>query len=431
MYGGKMNGMSRYWFLLYLLCLIHFSCAYKGVLKQEFYNAPSPEAKKLPLTIVVSNSGTHIDKIRTSGGLGDTYEIDVKDGIIGAVKKALSQVFEEVQEPGNNDENEPDFLVETILSVNLVDKDSWSGTQIFESNLGLSFRDYKTSQEKARYSDKRRVNVEPSAETTTLSFLTGASLFLLSPITIPATAQIGGAKGLRLLEETLTKSINSILENIQRDKRKLIFASTGISKESAKEFQTPEKQNLQIVPSKYDDFLNCVAVLRSSIGIGTAFFVDRTGYMITNCHLVGYDSTVSLKLRNGQTLIGNVLSTDKHRDLALIDVEGDNYSWLAIADIADAGIGTDVLAIGTPRGLDWSVSKGIVSALRNVGDITVVQTDTAINPGNSGGPLISLNSGKVIGINSFGYRKDIAEGLNFAISSSEIFKAFQQIQLSK
>jgi len=426
-----MNGMSRYWFLLYLLCLIHFSCAYKGVLKQEFYNAPSPEAKKLPLTIVVSNSGTHIDKIRTSGGLGDTYEIDVKDGIIGAVKKALSQVFEEVQEPGNNDENEPDFLVETILSVNLVDKDSWSGTQIFESNLGLSFRDYKTSQEKARYSDKRRVNVEPSAETTTLSFLTGASLFLLSPITIPATAQIGGAKGLRLLEETLTKSINSILENIQRDKRKLIFASTGISKESAKEFQTSEKQNLQIVPSKYDDFLNCVAVLRSSIGIGTAFFVDRTGYMITNCHLVGYDSTVSLKLRNGQTLIGNVLSTDKHRDLALIDVEGDNYSWLAIADIADAGIGTDVLAIGTPRGLDWSVSKGIVSALRNVGDITVVQTDTAINPGNSGGPLISLNSGKVIGINSFGYRKDIAEGLNFAISSSEIFKAFQQIQPSK
>lgn len=78
--------------------------------------------------------------------------------------------------------------------------------------------------------------------------------------------------------------------------------------------------------------------------------------------------------------------------------------------------------------MDWSVSKGIVSAIRSYGDIVIIQTDTAINRGNSGGPLISLKNGKVIGVNAFYFRKDIAEGLNFAISAEEITKAFPQIQ---
>ena len=90
----------------------------------------------------------------------------------------------------------------------------------------------------------------------------------------------------------------------------------------------------------------------------------------------------------------------------------------------DGKAGNDVIAIGIPEGLSWSISKGIISAVRDVEGILIVQTDTAINRGNSGGPLISFNSGRVIGINSFGFRKDIATGLNFAISVSELRKAF-------
>jgi len=85
-----------------------------------------------------------------------------------------------------------------------------------------------------------------------------------------------------------------------------------------------------------------------------------------------------------------------------------------------AGIGNDVIAIGTPVGLDWSVSRGIVSAVRIDGSRRLIQTDAAVNQGNSGGPLIELASGYVVGVNTIVIRKDIAEGLNFAVSSQDV-----------
>lgn len=182
------------------------------------------------------------------------------------------------------------------------------------------------------------------------------------------------------------------------------------------------------ISSMYDDLLNCVVVVRNSSGMGTGFFVTADGYIITNNHVVSRDKTVSVTLRNGKTILGDVLSTDKVKDLALIKVEGNNYLWLTLGKLTDARVGDDVIAIGIPERLGWSVSKGIVSATRNVEDVILIQTDTAINHGNSGGPLISLKNGSVIGVNAFGFRKDIAEGLNFAVSAEEIIKAFPQIQ---
>lgn len=89
------------------------------------------------------------------------------------------------------------------------------------------------------------------------------------------------------------------------------------------------------------------------------------------------------------------------------------------------------MAIGTPMGLEWSVSKGIVSGVRSLDGVEYLQTDTPINSGNSGGPLISLESGKVLGVNTFTVKKDIAEGLNFAIASNEIRNAFPELQISQ
>jgi len=90
-----------------------------------------------------------------------------------------------------------------------------------------------------------------------------------------------------------------------------------------------------------------------------------------------------------------------------------------------------VLAIGTPEGFDWSITKGIVSAWRPSANCTLIQTDTAINRGNSGGPLISLKTGKVVGVNTLAFKKHIAEGLNFAVSSQDIIESFPEIQKSK
>jgi len=180
--------------------------------------------------------------------------------------------------------------------------------------------------------------------------------------------------------------------------------------------------------SRYDDFLRSVAVVRSSAGIGSGFFVTSEGDLITNFHVVGDDHKVSLRLRDGSTMLGTVVKTDTERDLALVSVQRPNVHHLVLASPEEASIGTDVLAIGTPQGLSWSVSKGIISAVRKAGSIPILQTDAAINAGNSGGPLVSLNSGKAVGVNTFGFRKDLAEGLNFAVRADEILKAFPRLK---
>lgn len=184
----------------------------------------------------------------------------------------------------------------------------------------------------------------------------------------------------------------------------------------------------QKTPSRYDAFLNSVVVLNTSGGIGTGFLVSSNGYILTNCHVIGNDSSVSVKMRDGRVLLGSVENVNEEKDLALVKIFGNKFPWLVLGPLSEASIGTEVLAIGTPEGLDWSVSKGIVSAIRKLAHRVLIQTDTAINRGNSGGPLISLKSGKVLGVNTLGVRKDIAEGLNFAVSAQDILDTFPQVQ---
>lgn len=162
--------------------------------------------------------------------------------------------------------------------------------------------------------------------------------------------------------------------------------------------------------------------------IGTGFFVSSNGLLITNSHVVGADNVVSLMLRDGSELLGNVQKVIPEKDLALLKATGDSFPWLNLGKISDASVGMEVLAIGTPKGLDWSISKGIVSTHRPMDSFTLIQTDTAINKGNSGGPLISLNSGNVVGVSTLSFEKHIAEGLSFAVSAQDILESFPEIQ---
>ena len=113
------------------------------------------------------------------------------------------------------------------------------------------------------------------------------------------------------------------------------------------------------------------------------------------------------------------------KDLALISVKGNKFPCLRLAKGNEGGVGSDVIAIGTPKGLSWSVSKGIVSAIRDSNSLRIIQTDAAVNTGNSGGPLVDLKTGRVIGVNTFGFKKSTSEGLNFAISSLDVIQTFK------
>ena len=138
-------------------------------------------------------------------------------------------------------------------------------------------------------------------------------------------------------------------------------------------------------------------------GYGSAFFISKDGYLLTNHHVVEDASKVTIVLNDLRELDATVVGSDERTDVALLKVQGTSYPELRTGNVDQLRVGEPVLAIGSPFGFDYSASAGIVSAkMRNMmGETSVpfIQTDVALNPGNSGGPLFNQR-GEVVGVNS-------------------------------
>lgn len=136
---------------------------------------------------------------------------------------------------------------------------------------------------------------------------------------------------------------------------------------------------------------------------GSAFFISKDGYLLTNHHVVEDASKVTIMLNDRREIDATVVGSDERTDVALLKVNGSNFPELRTGNVDRLRVGEPVLAIGSPFGFDYSASAGIVSAkMRNMmGETSVpfIQTDVALNPGNSGGPLFNQN-GEVVGVNS-------------------------------
>ena len=142
---------------------------------------------------------------------------------------------------------------------------------------------------------------------------------------------------------------------------------------------------------------------------------------VTNAHVVEGHTSVQLQA-GGAKYTARVMTTSAGYDLALLQVYGANPSQvtLRLGTAASARAGEEVIAIGYALGsLSNTVTRGLVSAIRQTGSVTLLQTDAAINPGNSGGPLLD-RSGQVIGINSMGIARQVGEGLGFAIAVDHV-----------
>ena len=159
-----------------------------------------------------------------------------------------------------------------------------------------------------------------------------------------------------------------------------------------------------------------------SQGAGSGFVIDPAGFIVTNNHVVGNATRVTVSLQNGQEMTARVVGSDELMDLALLRVEPRApLTAVGWGSSAAMRIGSWVLAAGNPFGLGGSVTAGIVSARgRDIGAgpfDDFIQTDAAINPGNSGGPLFNLQ-GEVIGINTAIYSPSGANaGIGFATPS--------------
>lgn len=162
-------------------------------------------------------------------------------------------------------------------------------------------------------------------------------------------------------------------------------------------------------------------------GSGVVFRSD--GYILTNNHVVGEARRIEVGLRDGRTFPAQVVGTDRATDLAVIRIDAENLPAATFASRGNIRVGEWVVAVGSPFGLDYSVTAGIVSALGRAGvgmnEIEdYVQTDASINPGNSGGPLVNLE-GEVIGINTMIVGR--GSGIGFAVVSELAEQVAQQI----
>jgi hypothetical protein len=163
------------------------------------------------------------------------------------------------------------------------------------------------------------------------------------------------------------------------------------------------------------------AVIRveTTDSVGSGMVIDKSGYVLTCNHVVEDTQDVTIVFMNGEQYEATVVGRDESRDLAIIGitVSGLNLSTATLGDSAELDVGKDIIAVGYSLGLEGkvTVSRGIVSAIRNIGGVNYIQTDAAINPGNSGGPLINLK-GEVIGIANFKFVGEAVEGMSFAIA---------------
>ena len=156
-----------------------------------------------------------------------------------------------------------------------------------------------------------------------------------------------------------------------------------------------------------------VVVIKTDVGQGSGFIVAADGTILTNHHVVEDASSILVTLESGEVYRrAFVISADASRDIALLRIEGAELPYLALANSNDVRVGERVLLVGAPRGLDFTISDGLVSAVRVVNGSRVIQTTAAASSGSSGGPLLNA-SGEVIGIMTFS-RID-GQNLNFAI----------------
>ncbi len=161
-----------------------------------------------------------------------------------------------------------------------------------------------------------------------------------------------------------------------------------------------------------------VVSIRTDIGAGSGFLVEENGYTVTNYHVIENARAGTAITSDGARHTIRIVGFNRQADIAVLQLEGNDFATLSWGSSEKMAIGESVIAVGNPGGLDFSVTKGIISAFREDPEgNALIQIDVPINPGNSGGPLIN-SAGRVIGVNT----KKIQgfEGVGFALASDFI-----------
>ena len=210
-------------------------------------------------------------------------------------------------------------------------------------------------------------------------------------------------------------------------------ASDTISSDTL--YRVSENHRDQPIRVWVDQLGEAVALVQTPIGLGSGFVIHKDGYVVTNDHVIAGEHRISVTIfKKSENELSKVtydnvriVATSSELDLALLKIESKSAEVFNTVPLAagDRAVrdGQSVFAIGSPLGLDRTVSEGIISiANRVIGGRLYLQTTTQINPGNSGGPLFNMR-GEVVGVNNMKIAAVGAEGLGFAISLG-VLKSF-------
>ena len=212
--------------------------------------------------------------------------------------------------------------------------------------------------------------------------------------------------------------------------------STVVRQVTVSDAQTASSNGNLSVQSIYRLASKGVVEITAGQGQGSGFVYDADGHIITNEHVVDGTSSVSVRFWNGRTFTASVVGTDASTDLAVLKIDApvSQLFPLSLGDSSTLVVGDQVVAIGSPFGLEGTVTSGIVSALHR--EMTSpnhfaidnsIQTDAAINHGNSGGPLLDAH-GKVVGVNAqIESNSGGNEGVGFAIPSNTVRSIASQL----
>src|SRR5262249_49080295 len=189
------------------------------------------------------------------------------------------------------------------------------------------------------------------------------------------------------------------------------------------DIKPPTVANVDTPPATLEDMVAAatpaVVVIETETTRGSGFYV-RANTIVTNAHVVHGTTTVKVRFANGRVGSANVTNVGDGVDLALLQPNAgfEGSTVLELSSVGHVRPGQEVIAIGSPLGVfQNTVTRGIVSAMRQDGRVMFIQTDAAINPGNSGGPLLDRN-GRVVGINTM--KIGTATSINFAIAADHV-----------
>lgn len=221
-------------------------------------------------------------------------------------------------------------------------------------------------------------------------------------------------------------SLDRLINNFKKNRSDFELLDSNFNIASLK--KNNENLNIQNIGNDQksediDYFISVAKIIRGDGGFGTGFYITPN-IIITNQHVIDNSNLINVELKEGSIGTANLIAQDFSKDLAALK---STVSGVPVKISKEPlSLGKDVIAVGHPEGLGFSITKGIISAIRKqqsindfgLSEVQYIQTDAAINQGNSGGPLF-LN-GELVGVNTQGVRKDIAEGLNFAVHRNEL-----------